>query len=209
MPTKSSSDNDVISKETEDTKSNDNDVINEETENKSNTDFTEEDLAQKPDDVKEVIGEAESKPDETEPNSDDTKDVKDDTTIVNLETSDKDDAVDSSHVVEDNKSAEQESDSVGETDGANVNNTVTSPTDGTEEIASSPPLDGATVDKSQSETELTDSVNKQPEAEDTAMQPKTDDDTSDGNSEEKAEAGEYDLQNSEAFLGNKSTSLIL
>ena len=151
-----SNDNGVISKETEDTKSsdidiinketedNDNDVINEETENKGNTDFTQEDLAQKPDDVTEVIGEAESKSDETKPNSDDTKDVKEDTTSENLETSDKHDAKDSSHV-EEEKSAEQQSDFVGEANGANVNNTVTPPTDGTEETASSPPQDGATV----------------------------------------------------------------
>ena len=46
------------------------------------------------------------------------------------------------------------------------------------------------LDKSQSETEFTDSVNKQ--TDDTTTQPKTDVDTSDRNSEEKAEAGEYD-----------------
>ena len=203
-----SKDNDVTNEETEDGKSNDNDVINEETvDNESNEDVTKEALAQKPDDVTDVADDAKSKPDETEPSSGDTKDVKDNTTkdditSENLVTSNQDKEPDSSQAEE--EKSEQESDSVGETDGANVNNTVTSPIEGTEEIVSPlPPQDDATVDKSQSESEFTDSVNKQSEADDTTTRPKTDVDTSDGNGEEKTESGEYDPQNLTALVSNK------
>ena len=198
-----SNDNDVTKEETEDRESSDNDVINEETggDNKSSEDVTKEDLAQKPDDVTEAVDDAKSNPDETELSSGDTKDVKDDTTkdditSENLETSDKDNVTDSSQAEE--EKPEQQSGSVGETDGANVNNTVTSPTEGTEEtVSSSPPSqDGATVDKSQSETEFTDNVNKQSEVDDTTTQPKIDVDTS----EEKTESGEYNPQNLTALV---------